>query len=118
MHRPGASAFIRVHLWLKILASGCRARKADMPNKIPALRSIAPKFDTIPISLFRPSGGSTTNATIANLFNEPVTERIGNPESAPNDPLGHRIQQQRIPCIHLHPIQPPYKSCFGVRTDA
>jgi hypothetical protein len=42
--------------------------KAGMPNKIPALRSIAPKFDTIPISLFRPSGGSTTNATMANSF--------------------------------------------------
>jgi hypothetical protein len=32
-----------------------------------------------------------------NLFNEPMAERIANPESTPNDPLGHRRQQPRIP---------------------
>jgi hypothetical protein len=28
---------------------------------------------------------------------------------AHHDPLGHRLQQPRIPCIHLHPIHPPKK---------
>src|SRR5450432_4099216 len=50
-----------------------------------------------------------STGVLVNLFNEPMTERIGNPESAPNDPHGHRLQQQRIPSIHLHPIHPPYK---------
>jgi hypothetical protein len=47
-----------------------------------------------------------SQGVLVNLFNEPLTERIGNPESVPNDPLGHRLQQQRIPAIHLHPIHP------------
>ncbi|MGD0108610.1 MAG: hypothetical protein ABSC06_31905 [Rhodopila sp.] len=44
------------------------------------------------------------------LFNETMTERIGNPESTPDDPLGHRLQQTRIPSIHLHPSHPPCKA--------
>jgi hypothetical protein len=44
---------------------------------------------------------------LIDLFNEPMTERIGNPESAPDDPLGHRQQQPCIPFIHLHPAHPP-----------
>jgi hypothetical protein len=36
-----------------------------------------------------------------------ITERIGNPERAPNGPLGHRTQQRRIPCICLNPADPP-----------
>ena len=44
---------------------------------------------------------------LVHLFNEPMTERIGNPESTPNDPLGQRLQQPRIPSIHLHPLYPP-----------
>jgi hypothetical protein len=40
-------------------------------------------------------------------FNEPTSERIGNPESTQNDPSGHRLQQPRIPFIHLHPAHPP-----------
>ena len=35
--------------------------------------------------------------------NKPMTERAGNPKSAPNSPPGHRLQQPRIPFIHLHP---------------
>jgi hypothetical protein len=31
-----------------------------------------------------------------NLFNDPMTEHIGNPESAPHDPLGHRRQQPGV----------------------
>jgi hypothetical protein len=40
------------------------------------------------------------------VFNEPTTERIANPESTTNDPLSHRLQQPRIPFIHLHPAHP------------
>ena len=40
-------------------------------------------------------------------INEPMTERIGSPESTPNDPLGHQQQQPHIPFIHLHPANPP-----------
>jgi hypothetical protein len=40
-------------------------------------------------------------------FNEPMTKRIGNPKSTPNDPFGHRLQRPRIPFIHLHPANPP-----------
>jgi hypothetical protein len=35
-----------------------------------------------------------------------MTERIGNPESTSDDPFGHRLQQPRIPFIHLHPLHP------------
>jgi hypothetical protein len=48
-----------------------------------------------------------SQSVLGNLVNEPITERVGNPESAPNDPRGRRLQQQRIPCIHLHPVHPP-----------
>jgi hypothetical protein len=44
---------------------------------------------------------------LVHLFNEPMTERIGNPERTPNDPLGQRLQQPRIPSINLHPLYPP-----------
>ena len=44
---------------------------------------------------------------LVDLFNEPMTERIGDPESTPDDPPGHRLQQPRIPFIHLHPANPP-----------
>jgi hypothetical protein len=40
-------------------------------------------------------------------FNEPIAERNANPESTPNNPLGHSHQQPRIPFIHLHPAHPP-----------
>jgi hypothetical protein len=44
---------------------------------------------------------------LVNLFNEPMTERIGNPECASDDPFSHWYQQQGIPFIHLHPADPP-----------
>ena len=44
---------------------------------------------------------------LVDLFNEPMTEPIGNPESTADDPPSHRLQQPRIPCIHLHPDHPP-----------
>jgi hypothetical protein len=28
-------------------------------------------------------------------------------EPTSDDPLGHRLQQPRIPSIHLHPLHPP-----------
>jgi hypothetical protein len=44
---------------------------------------------------------------LVDLFNEPMTERFGNPESAADDPLGRQRQLPRIPFIHLHPAHPP-----------
>jgi hypothetical protein len=41
------------------------------------------------------------------LFNEPMTERIGNPERTQDDAPGHRLQPPRIPSINLHPLHPP-----------
>ena len=54
---------------------------------------------------------------LVDLFNEPMTERIGNPESAPNDPLGQRLQQPRISFIHLHPLFSALKACLLARSD-
>jgi hypothetical protein len=55
-----------------------------------------------------------SKGVLVDLFNEPMTERIGNPESAPNDPFGHRLEQPRasrsstrIPFIPLHLADPP-----------
>jgi hypothetical protein len=44
---------------------------------------------------------------LVDLFNEPMTERIGDPERSADDPPSHRPQQPRIPFIHLHPAHPP-----------
>jgi hypothetical protein len=44
---------------------------------------------------------------LIDLFNEPMTKRVGNPECTADDPLGHRLQQPSIPFIHLHPADPP-----------
>jgi hypothetical protein len=44
---------------------------------------------------------------LVDLFNEPMTERVGNPESTADDPPSHRLQQPPIPFIHLHPAHPP-----------
>jgi hypothetical protein len=42
-----------------------------------------------------------------NLFNEPRSGRVGNPERTRNDPLGRRPQQPRIPYIPAYPANPP-----------
>ena len=44
---------------------------------------------------------------LVDLFNEPMTERIGNSESTADDPPSHRLRQPRISCIRLHPDHPP-----------
>jgi hypothetical protein len=46
------------------------------------------------------------------LFNEPMTERMGNPERTSDDPLGHRLQQPRIPFIRLTNL--PWRPCRGL----
>ena len=46
-------------------------------------------------------------SVLVDLFDEAVTERIGNCESAPDDPFGHRFQQPGISFIHRHHLHPP-----------
>ena len=57
-------------------------------------------------------------SVLIDLFNEPVAERIGNPESKSDDPLGQRIQQPLIPLIHLNLAYPALKASLGACTDA
>jgi hypothetical protein len=47
------------------------------------------------------------NGVLVDLFNEPMTERIGDPESTADDPPGHRLQQPRISFIRMHPDHLP-----------
>ncbi|MEA2768441.1 MAG: hypothetical protein QOD93_1403 [Acetobacteraceae bacterium] len=55
--------------------------------------------------------GSRDQGWVTEQAKEALTRR--NPESAPNDPLGHRLHSRAslpsicIPSIHLHPIHPP-----------
>jgi hypothetical protein len=42
-----------------------------------------------------------------NLFNEPMSGHVGNPERTRNDPPGRRPQQPRIPYIPAYPANPP-----------
>jgi hypothetical protein len=45
-----------------------------------------------------------SKSVLVDRFNAPMAERIADPESAADDPLGRRLQQPRIP---LHPAHPP-----------
>ena len=59
---------------------------------------------------FRPYGsvrGARSNARPYRDCRWMKVMLLGNSESAPNDPLGHRLQQPYFPLIRLHPADLP-----------
>jgi hypothetical protein len=80
-----------------------QAADGEFANDHVVVKNDSPLLDSTKPALSHLVG----KAIFGNLFNQPMSERIGNPESAPNDPFSRRLQQPRIPFIHLHPANQP-----------